>query len=63
MQRYTLNKDGAIYGFSQKIGQVGFDRFGIKSKFKNLFFASAWSEFGGGFEGSIRSGYKVSKTI
>ena len=63
MERYTENKLGAVYGFSQKSGQAGFDRFRNKSPLKNLYFASAWTSPGGGFEGTIRAGYQVAKLI
>ena len=63
MERYTGNKSGAVYGFSQKVGQAGFDRFKNKSPLKNLYFASAWTSPCGGFEGAIRSGYKIAKKI
>jgi len=55
IERYTGNPDGAIYGFAQrpeKIPSVGLSRF-----FENLFLASAWDKFGGGFSGAIYSGY------
>jgi prolycopene isomerase len=63
MQRYTNNKDGAIYGFSQKLSQAGFDRFSYKSPLKNLYFASAWTFPSGGFEGAMRAGYKIAMKI
>ena len=63
MQRYTNNKDWAIYGFSQKLSQAGFDRFYNKSHLKNLYFASAWTFPSGGFEGAMRAGYKIAMKI
>ena len=63
MERYTGNPKGAVYGFSQKVGQAGFDRFKNKSSLKNLYFASAWTFPCGGFEGAIRSGYKIAREI
>ena len=63
MERYTGNKFGAVYGFSQKVGQAGFDRFGNKSPLKNLYFASAWTRPCGGFEGAIRAGHEVARKI
>ena len=63
MERYTGNRFGAVYGFSQKIGQSGFDRLKNKSPLKNLYFASAWTFPGGGFEGAIRAGYLAAKSI
>ncbi|MCK5084537.1 MAG: NAD(P)/FAD-dependent oxidoreductase [Candidatus Pacebacteria bacterium] len=63
MERYTGNKFGAVYGFSQKVGQAGFDRFKNQSPLENLYFASAWTRPCGGFEGAMRAGYEVAKLI
>jgi len=54
VQRYTLNPEGAVYGFAQIP-----NRKAIKSldEFNNLSLASAWGKFGGGFSGAIYSGY------
>ncbi len=63
MERYTGNPKGAIYGFAQSIGQAGLDRFKNKGPLKNLYFASAWTFPGGGFEGAMRAGHKVAREI
>jgi all-trans-retinol 13,14-reductase len=54
VQRYTLNPGGAVYGFAQLPNRAP-----IKSTeaFDNLYIASAWGKFGGGFSGAIFSGY------
>ncbi|MEN8122641.1 MAG: FAD-dependent oxidoreductase [Bacteroidota bacterium] len=52
--RYTLNPQGAVYGFAQTPERVRFDK--IQS-IDNLHFASAWTKIGGGFSGAIYSGY------
>ena len=52
--RYTLNPEGAVYGFAQTPKRVRLDK--IKS-IDNLHFASAWTKIGGGFSGAIFSGY------
>ncbi len=52
--RYTLNPEGAVYGFAQTPERVRFDK--IQS-IDNLHFASAWTKIGGGFSGAIFSGY------
>jgi len=55
IERYTRNPDGAIYGFAQspeKTLKSNISRF-----IENLFLASAWDKFGGGFSGAIYSGY------
>lgn len=55
MERYTGNPKGALYGFAQVPNQAMFSRFKRHSKLKGLFFSSAWTMPGGGYEGSIRS--------
>jgi all-trans-retinol 13,14-reductase len=54
VKRYTLNPEGAVYGFAQTPFKPV-----IKSSylFDNLHFASAWGKTGGGFSGSIFSGF------
>jgi phytoene dehydrogenase-like protein len=55
LERYTRNPGGAIYGYAQSPANAlhqGNDRF-----LENLYFASAWDKFGGGFSGAIYSGY------
>jgi len=52
--RYTLNPQGAVYGFAQTPERVRLNK--IKS-IENLHFASAWTKIGGGFSGAIFSGY------
>lgn len=54
VKRYTLNPEGAVYGFAQIPGKQGIDMSDI---FDNLHFASAWGKTGGGFSGVIYSGY------
>ncbi len=57
IQRYTLNPDGTAYGFAQTPNQAGLFRLPNKSPIKNLYFASAWTNPGGGFTGAILSGW------
>jgi all-trans-retinol 13,14-reductase len=54
VERYTLNPNGAVYGFAQTPARV---KTTINSPVKNLSFASAWTQTGGGFSGAIYSGY------
>lgn len=54
VQRYTMNPQGAVYGFAQTPERVATR---IVSPLDNLHFASAWTETGGGFSGAIFSGY------
>ncbi len=55
IERYTSNPSGAIYGFAQTPGRAAIPV--ISSRIPNLFIASAWDKFGGGFSGVIYSGY------
>ena len=57
IQRYTLNPEGVVYGFAQIPKQAGIFRLPNKSPVKNLYFASAWTNPGGGFTGAILSGW------
>ena len=54
VRRYTLNPEGAVYGFAQVPSRPAVNYAGI---FDNLHFASAWGSLGGGFSGTILSGY------
>jgi len=54
VKRYTLNPEGAVYGFAQTPSRKMFDSF---KPIDNLHFASAWGKTGGGFSGAIIGGY------
>jgi phytoene dehydrogenase-like protein len=54
VEKYTLNPQGAVYGFSQTPERVGLEPI---SKIENLYYASAWTKIGGGFTGAIFNGY------
>jgi phytoene dehydrogenase-like protein len=54
VERYTMNPEGAVYGFAQTPERVRLDP--IRS-IENLHFASAWTKVGGGFSGAIMGGY------
>ncbi|PID31066.1 MAG: hypothetical protein CR982_00425 [Candidatus Cloacimonadota bacterium] len=57
IKRYTLNTEGTAYGYAQIPNQSGIGRLPNKSPVKNLYFASAWVNPGGGFTGAILSGW------
>jgi all-trans-retinol 13,14-reductase len=61
--RYTLNRDGAIYGYAQTPKQSMLNRLQNRSPIKNLLYASAWTMPGGGFTGAMLSGYFASKLV
>lgn len=60
VERYTGNPHGAVYGFAQHpnrevpVGIAGAE---------NMYIASAWGKFGGGFSGAIFSGYMTAVDI
>lgn len=56
MERYTGNPRGAVYGFSQAVKQAGRYRFPKETNIKNFSFVGAWTNPGGGYEGSISGG-------
>ncbi len=60
VRRYTMNPAGAVYGFAQNPGKPS----GYLSVLPgNIHIASAWGKFGGGFSGSIYSGYMTALDI
>jgi all-trans-retinol 13,14-reductase len=60
VQRYTMNPAGAVYGFAQNPGKPSAYLSALPG---NLHIASAWGKFGGGFSGSIYSGYMTALDI
>ncbi len=63
IERYTLNPGGSVYGFSQISSQAGGNRLPHESSIENLYFASAWTQPGGGFGAVLGSGYMVAFKI
>lgn len=63
IRRYTLNPMGSAYGYAQIPNQAGRKRVRSQSPIRNLFFASAWTEPGGGFTGAILSGWWCAENI
>lgn len=57
INRFTLNTGGSVYGFAQTPKQTGLYRFQNQSHLKNMYYASAWTNPGGGFTGAILSGW------
>jgi len=54
VKRFTLNPEGAVYGFAQNPGKPTEY---LSALPENVHIASAWGKYGGGFSGSILSGY------
>ena len=63
IERYTLNPEGAVYGFEQTPTQANLNRLPLQNPLKNLFFASAWGFPGGGQSGAIEAGYTSAQNI
>ncbi|WP_299124279.1 NAD(P)/FAD-dependent oxidoreductase [uncultured Winogradskyella sp.] len=57
IKRYTSNPTGSVYGYAQTKDQIAGKRFRNNFLIPNLYFASAWTFPGGGFEGSIQGGF------
>ncbi len=54
IKRFTLNPEGAVYGFAQHPDKpTGY----LSALPENIHIASAWGKYGGGFSGAIISGY------
>lgn len=63
INRYTSNPMGTPYGYAQLPNQSGLKRLPIRSQINNLYFASAWSFPGGGFTGTIISGFQCADEV
>ena len=57
IKRFTSNTAGSVYGFAQSRKQSATKRLRNNFLIPNLYFASAWTFPGGGFEGSIMGGF------
>lgn len=60
IKRYTLNPEGAVYGFARSPGKLPVDTTIMPD---NLHIASAWGKTGGGFSGAIYGGYLCALNI
>jgi len=60
VKRFTLNPQGAVYGFAQNPGK---STEYLSALPENIHIASAWGKFGGGFSGAIFSGYMTAKDL
>ncbi len=57
--RFTKNPEGAVYGYEQSPGNSFMTRMGNRSPVKGLYFASAWSDPGGGYQPCLQSGLQA----
>lgn len=62
-ERYTMNPSGAVYGYAQTPEQAGLNRLSQTGEIKGLYFASAWSNPGGGFTGAMLSGFMATQPV
>ncbi len=63
IRRYINTPEGTPYGYAQTPSQSGLFRPHSRTEISNLYLASAWTMFGGGFTGSMISGYSCSQEI
>jgi len=59
MERYTRNRDGALYGWELSPSQVGPGRLASVSPIEGLLFAGHWTQPGGGIYGVVTSGIQA----
>lgn len=57
--RYTKNPEGAIYGYEQSLANSYMTRLSVRTPIRGLYFASAWSDPGGGYQPCLMSGVKA----
>jgi len=60
VKRFTLNPEGAVYGFAQVPGR-SMDY--LRQLPDNVSIASAWGKTGGGFSGAIVGGYMTAMDV
>ncbi|MFO7668121.1 MAG: NAD(P)/FAD-dependent oxidoreductase [Bacteroidales bacterium] len=60
VKRFTLNPEGAVYGFAQLPGR-SFEY--LNALPENIHIASAWGKLGGGFSGAFINGYNTANDL
>jgi len=60
-ERYTRNRDGALYGFEVTPAQVGPGRIDNETPLPGLLLAGHWTRPGGGVVGVVRSGLRTAR--
>jgi prolycopene isomerase len=61
MERYTRNRDGAIYGWELTPDQVGPGRPGVRTPIEGLELVGHWAQPGGGIYGVVTSGVQAAR--
>jgi prolycopene isomerase len=63
IHRYTLNAQGAMYGWDASPDQYWINRLPIDTPFDNLFLCGHWTSTGSGVVAVIASGFMVARTV
>lgn len=63
LERYTLNRQGAAYGFAPSIDQIGPNRPGVRGTLPGLYHAGHWTRPGGGVAGVSVSAQLAAQAI
>ncbi|UCC75013.1 MAG: NAD(P)/FAD-dependent oxidoreductase [Gemmatimonadota bacterium] len=61
--RYTGNPEGAIYGYEQSLANAFMTRLTNTPPFEGLYFASAWTNPGGGYQPCLQSGVTAAQSL
>ncbi|HOV86296.1 MAG TPA: NAD(P)/FAD-dependent oxidoreductase [Syntrophobacteraceae bacterium] len=61
--RYTRNPEGAVYGYEQTLSNSFMTRLDNRTPLKGLYFASAWTFPGGGYEPCLESGARAYRAL
>lgn len=61
--RYTGNIAGAVYGYENSVAEGTMQRLPHRGPIEGLYFASAWTRTGGGFQPCIQAGRSAAKDI
>lgn len=61
--RYTGNMAGAVYGYENSVAEGTVQRLPNRGPIDGLFFASAWTRMGGGFQPCIDSGHAAAENV
>ncbi len=62
-RRYTGNPQGAIYGYEQSLANAFMTRLPNATPFEGLYFASAWTNPGGGYQPCLQSGATAAQRV
>ena len=63
LRRYSGNAHGSLYGFAQIPSQANNRRLSNRTPIRGLYLCGAWTQAGGGFEGTMMTGMKTAHMI